>query len=57
MIIRTFDNKIMEINKCNYSSDMDYYSDLVYYLYGVRFVHNATTQDEIKNYITKKMLI
>ena len=57
MIIRSFDNKIVEINKSNYSCDTDYYSDLVYYLYGVHFVHNSNTPEEIKNYLTKKMLV
>lgn len=57
MIIRAFNNKIMVINRSSYHSDEEYYSDLVYYLFNVKFSKENNTIDKIKDLLKKKSVI
>tara|TARA_B100001059_G_C17814257_1_gene574149 strand:- start:1735 stop:1914 length:180 start_codon:yes stop_codon:yes gene_type:complete len=54
MLIRTYDNKLLEIRRSEYSNDTEYYSDLVYYLYNVRFSKENNTIEKMTSLIRKK---
>ncbi len=56
MIIRAFNNKIMEINRCDYSNDEEYYCDLVYYMFNIKFSKENDTIEKIKDLIKKKSI-
>lgn len=54
MLIRTFDNRLVEIKKCDYSNDTEYYTDLVYYLFNVRFSKENNTLEKLTSLVRKK---
>tara|TARA_B100000530_G_scaffold189213_1_gene120021 strand:+ start:815 stop:1000 length:186 start_codon:yes stop_codon:yes gene_type:complete len=54
MIVRTFDNRIMEINRCDYNNDEEYYCDIAYYVYNIKFSKNNETMEKITDLFKKK---
>lgn len=56
MIIRAFNNKIMEINRSDYSNDEEYYCDLVYYLFNIKFSKENNSIEKIKDLVKKKSI-
>lgn len=54
MLIRTFDNRLVEICKSDYSNDTEYYTDLVYYLFNVRFSKENNTLQKLTSLVRKK---
>ena len=53
MLIRTYDNKLLDIRRSEYSNDTEYYCDLVYYLYNVRFSKENNSIDKMTSLIRK----